>query len=535
MDLSRMYRIAETGDVNDPTPVDNIMRMAEERQRQQQARPQSAWGRFKNFAGSNAGRTLWGGLGAGLGVALTGGNLQDALGYGVIGAGNTVGVLNQNKRYANQLKLKQQERADALAKEQRDRDFRTDMFNRQIEAQKEAANAAFERTLQQLAINNQYANERADRAREWAVEDRDVGQDFTREGWANAARQNELGRNFQADQARRNREFQASQAEAGRNFATDQALKNRNWALEDDARNNERYWERTQDSRDYAVRQLQDQRDYDAALLSSQRAYDEGLYDRRKEDERRYAADTLEDARAYEAGLRAEERAYQQEDEQRQFQNDLVLLRAKQLIQNAGYQPGDIVNGYVMTGNKKYDDAYLAQAGKNAAEQQKVAATAEKNYQTAVYNLDNLKNLVTDNPNLVGPYAPISAAVSRYTRGKLGMDTDNLRKRGQIVRNLGNIRNDLIAQAKANGQSGINTAREIEMATAGLNENSSAEEILGALEYMEKAAQEIRDSATVGTVAASTGFVKVQAPNGQIYNVPKNEVNDAINNGGKVV
>ena len=75
MDLSRMYRIAETGDVNDPTPVDNVLRMAEERQRQQQqARPQSAWGRFKNFAGSDAGRTLWGGLGAGLGVALTGGD-----------------------------------------------------------------------------------------------------------------------------------------------------------------------------------------------------------------------------------------------------------------------------------------------------------------------------------------------------------------------------------------------------------------------------------------------------------------------------
>ena len=36
MDLSRMYRIAETGDVNDPTPVDNVLRMAEERQRQQQ-------------------------------------------------------------------------------------------------------------------------------------------------------------------------------------------------------------------------------------------------------------------------------------------------------------------------------------------------------------------------------------------------------------------------------------------------------------------------------------------------------------------
>lgn len=69
------------------------------------------------------------------------------------------------------------------------------------------------------------------------------------------------------------------------------------------------------------------------------------------------------------------------------------------------------------------------------------------------------------------------------------MKADDLRKRGEVIRNLGSIRNDLIAQAKANGQSGINTAREIEMATAGLNENSSAEEILGALDYMTEAAK----------------------------------------------
>ena len=109
-----MYRIAETGDVNDPTPVDNIMRMAEDRQRQQQVRPQSAWGRFKNFADSNAGRTLWGGFGAGLGVVLTGGDFKNALGYGVIGAGNTVGILNQNRQYANRLALKQQERCPTI-------------------------------------------------------------------------------------------------------------------------------------------------------------------------------------------------------------------------------------------------------------------------------------------------------------------------------------------------------------------------------------------------------------------------------------
>lgn len=73
------------------------------------------------------------------------------------------------------------------------------------------------------------------------------------------------------------------------------------------------------------------------------------------------------------------------------------------------------------------------------------------------------------------------------------MKADDLRKRGEVIRNLGSIRNDLIAQAKANGQSGMNTAREIEMATAGLNENSSAEEILGALDYMTEAAKKIHE------------------------------------------
>ena len=63
---------------------------------------------------------------------------------------------------------------------------------------------------------------------------------------------------------------------------------------------------------------------------------------------------------------------------------------------------------------------------------------------------------------------------------------DYLINRGNAYRQLGNIKNDLIAKAKASGQSGINTAKEIEQATAGLNENSSPEEILGALDAMYK-------------------------------------------------
>lgn len=171
MDLSRMYRIAETGDVNDPTPVDNVLRMAEERQRQQQqARPQSAWGRFKNFAGSNAGRTLWGGLGTALGVGLTGGNLQDALGYGVIGAGNTVGTLNQNRQYANRLALKQQERADALAKEQRDNQFRLTLQDKALEKSKILADYQLDKTLARLRGEQEIKDDAEQAARQRKID-----------------------------------------------------------------------------------------------------------------------------------------------------------------------------------------------------------------------------------------------------------------------------------------------------------------------------------------------------------------------------
>ena len=152
MDLSRMYRIVETGEVNDPTPVDNVLRMVEERnaQKQQQAQPQSAWGKFKNFAGSNAGRTLLGGLGTALGVGLTGGDFKDALGYGVIGAGHTVDALNENRQYANRLALKQQERADALAKEQRDNQFRLTLQDKALEKSKILADYQLDKTLARL-------------------------------------------------------------------------------------------------------------------------------------------------------------------------------------------------------------------------------------------------------------------------------------------------------------------------------------------------------------------------------------------------
>lgn len=97
------------------------------------------WGGFKDFAGSNAGRTLLGGLGTALAVGLTGGNAKDALGYGVIGAGNTVGVLNKNKQYQDALQEKQLERQRKIDEAEQNRQFLQDQQTRLFEHQENLA------------------------------------------------------------------------------------------------------------------------------------------------------------------------------------------------------------------------------------------------------------------------------------------------------------------------------------------------------------------------------------------------------------
>ena len=70
-----------------------------------------------------------------------------------------------------------------------------------------------------------------------------------------------------------------------------------------------------------------------------------------------------------------------------------------------------------------------------------------------------------------------------------GFNKEQLQTRGEISRTIGVIKNGLIAQARANGQTGINTMAEINQATAGIDENSSQAELLGALKAMKNIAQ----------------------------------------------
>ena len=154
----------------------------------------------------------------------------------------------------------------------------------------------------------------------------------------------------------------------------------------------------------------------------------------------------------------------------------------------------EAVGGALASGNlgSKGMRAYDAAKGKAMAEQEAKRAETESATNISLNNISDLESQIKKDPSVFGIQSFYKLPIARV--GALtGNESaqDYLVNRGNAYRQLGNIKNDLIAKAKAAGQSGINTAREIEQATAGLSENSSPEEILGALSAMRQSAQDL--------------------------------------------
>lgn len=140
-------------------------------------------------------------------------------------------------------------------------------------------------------------------------------------------------------------------------------------------------------------------------------------------------------------------------------------------------------------------NAYETEKGKQLAQQETKKAENMQQLNTSLSNINDLRNQIEKDPSVFGFASPLKIVSSRLASA-LGSSTagEYLQNRGKAYRQLGSIKNDLIAKAKSAGQSGINTAREIEQATAGLNENSSPEEILGALDAMYESAARLVNS-----------------------------------------
>lgn len=158
--IDRIQRIAMTGDIAEPkplSPVENIMSHYPKVETQaQQPEEGGFWNGLKNFAGSKGGRMLIGGLGTGLAVGLTGGGLQNALGYGVIGAGKTAeNIYNQEQDQ----KAWEEKEAERLFRQQENLDnrkFQAQMKMAEIEANKQARADEFEKIKEELRLKDQY-------------------------------------------------------------------------------------------------------------------------------------------------------------------------------------------------------------------------------------------------------------------------------------------------------------------------------------------------------------------------------------------
>lgn len=164
--VERIERIALTGDISEPkalTPVENLMgyfpKIPQASGSIAASQPQSNdnneggfWNGVKNFAGTNGGRMLLGGLGTALGVGLTGGNFQDALGYGIIGAGNTASNIYKREQDAKAWAEKEAERQARKEENQANRDTQWQMLNARLDALKADRQAEYDNAVKKLGL-----------------------------------------------------------------------------------------------------------------------------------------------------------------------------------------------------------------------------------------------------------------------------------------------------------------------------------------------------------------------------------------------
>lgn len=143
----RVLKIAETGQIPANDPVSNIMSQVEIKQDDEPG----LWGSFKKWAGSKGGRMTLGGLGTALSVGLSGGDFRDALGYGVIGAGNTAKTLYRNEQDAKHWADRAAQRNLYWQNYEADRKLRQMLQDERIKAQKDLATENYRQSMDALA------------------------------------------------------------------------------------------------------------------------------------------------------------------------------------------------------------------------------------------------------------------------------------------------------------------------------------------------------------------------------------------------
>jgi hypothetical protein len=116
----------------------------------QEQEPTSMWGKFKNFAGSDGGRMLLGGLGTALAVGLSGGDTKKALAYGLQGAGNVANNIYQREERAKKRYDDAMQTALQWQNQVANRELQKTLQTDRIKAQQDLAQTNYDNALDLL-------------------------------------------------------------------------------------------------------------------------------------------------------------------------------------------------------------------------------------------------------------------------------------------------------------------------------------------------------------------------------------------------
>lgn len=118
---------------------------------------------------------------------------------------------------------------------------------------------------------------------------------------------------------------------------------------------------------------------------------------------------------------------------------------------------------------------------KSQKEQEEKIATAK---QTAS-DLNDTIGFVQNIPDeILNPYSGGLNTIGALTGGAVGFNQEQQALKGELDRRVGEIENQIIAVARQNGQTGINTMAEIRQAAKGIATARSKPALLGALRHM---------------------------------------------------
>jgi hypothetical protein len=134
-------------------------------------------------------------------------------------------------------------------------------------------------------------------------------------------------------------------------------------------------------------------------------------------------------------------------------------------------------------------------AEKRAEEDVKYEAEKRKNAENAQRSSEFLADtirMVENAPDEVfSPLSNVYQTAGVLTGGLVGFDSKEQAFKAEVKRRIGSLQNDILAEARAKGQTGINTMAEIKQATKGLDENSGKPALLATLRLLQKIKQDL--------------------------------------------